>query len=167
MAEVAVTKQPKRERDELDRWFGFERPLFSGSLFGVNPFALMRQFTEDMDRFFGRAPNGGVWSPAIDVKETEGKLVITAELPGLKKEEVKVNVTGENLTLEGERKEEKEEEREGYYHSERSYGRFYRSIPLPEGANIDQTAAHFKDGVLEITVPIPETKVSTREVPVK
>jgi HSP20 family protein len=167
MAGVAVTKEPKRERDELDRRLGFERPIFSGSLFGLNPFALMRQFTEDMDRFFGPAPNGGAWSPAIDVKETQGKLVVTAELPGLKKEEVKVNVTGENLTLEGERKEEKEEKREGYYHSERKYGKFYRSIPLPEGANIDQTIAQFKDGVLEITVPIPETKVSTREIPVK
>jgi HSP20 family protein len=167
MAEVVVTKQPRRERDEVDRWSGLETPLFRGSLFGVNPFALMRHFTEDMDRFFGRAQNGGTWSPAIDLKETKGKLVITAELPGLKKEEVKINVTDENLTLEGERKEEKEEKREGYYHSERNYGQFYRSIPLPEGANIDQTVAQFKDGVLEITVPIPEKKVTSREVPVK
>jgi HSP20 family protein len=167
MAEAAVTKDPKRERDELDRWFGFERPFFSGSPVAVNPFALMRQFTEDMDRFYGRASNGHTWTPAIDVKETEGRLVITADLPGLKKEDVKVNVTGKNLTLEGERKEEKEEKREGYYHSERNYGKFYRSIPLPEGAHIDQTVAQFKDGVLEITVPISEKKVSTQEIPVK
>lgn len=74
MAEVAVTKQPKRERDELTQWLGLERPIFRGSLFGVSPFALMRQFTEDMDRFFGGAPDGGAWSPAIDVKQTAGKL---------------------------------------------------------------------------------------------
>lgn len=81
-----------------------------------------------------------------------------------------MNVTGDNLTLEGERKEEKEEKeekREGYYHSERNYGKFYRSIPLPEGANIDQAIARFKDGVLEITVPIPETKAKAQQIPVK
>jgi len=57
--------------------------------------------------------------------------------------------------VEGERKKEKEEKREGYYHSERSYGKFYRSIPLPEGAKGDQVAAQFNNGVLEVTVPVP------------
>lgn len=171
MAEVNVVKQPKQERPEMTRWLGFEAPLFRGGLFGVNPFALMRQFTEDMDRMFGQAPrvtgDGTTWSPAIEVKQKEGKLFVTAELPGLKKEDVKVHIEGDTLVVEGERKQEKEEKREGYYHSERSYGKFYRSIPLPEGAKLDQTAAQFNNGVLEVTVPIPEVKSKSQEVPIQ
>jgi HSP20 family protein len=171
MAEVNVVKQPNQERPELTRWVGFDTPIFRGSLFGVNPFALMRQFTEDMDRIFGQAPRataeGMAWSPAIEVKQKEGKLLVTAELPGLKKEDVKVHIDGDTLVVEGERKQEKEEKREGYYHSERSYGKFYRAIPLPEGAKGDQVAAQFNDGVLEVTVPVPEVKPKRQEVPVQ
>jgi HSP20 family protein len=171
MAEVSVVKQPKQEKPELSRWLGFDAPLFRGSLFSMNPFALMKQFAEDMDRMWGQMPrvtgDGATWSPTIEVKEKEGKLLVTAELPGLKKEDVKVHIDGETLVVEGERKQEKEEKREGYYHSERSYGKFYRSIPLPEGAKIDQTAAQFNNGVLEVTVPIPEVKVARKEIPVQ
>jgi len=136
MAEITVAKQPKQDGTELERWPAFELPLFRGSLFNVSPFALMRQFTDDMDRFFARAPvtaEGGTWRPAIEVKEKEGKLLVTAELPGLKQEDVKVHIDGDTLVVEGERKQENEEKREGYYHSERSYGKFYRSILLPGG----------------------------------
>jgi len=170
MAEVAVVKQPKQDAPELTRWLGFETPLFRGNLFSVNPFALMKRFTEEMDQAFGHTPaaaNGAAWCPVIEVKEKEGKLLVTAELPGLKKEDVKVHVDGDSLVVEGERKQEKEEKREGYYHSERSYGKFYRSIPLPEGAKTDQTAAQFNNGVLEVTVPIPEVKTKRQDVPVQ
>jgi HSP20 family protein len=171
MAEVSVVKQPKQERPELSRWLGFETPLFRGSLFNMNPFALMRQFTEDMDRVFGQLPraagDGMTWSPAVEVKEKEGKLLMTAELPGVKKDDVKVHIDGDTLVVEGERKQEKEEKREGYYHSERSYGKFYRSILLPEGAKADQAAAQFNNGVLEVTVPIPEVKAKRQEIPVQ
>jgi HSP20 family protein len=146
-------------------------PLFRGSLFNMNPFALMRQFTEEMDRLWGQMPrvtgDGATWNPAIEVKEKEGKLLLTAELPGIKKEDVKVHIDGDTLVVEGERKQEKEERREGYYHSERSYGKFYRSILLPEGAKVDQTAAQFNDGVLEVTVPIPEVKAARKDIPVQ
>jgi HSP20 family protein len=168
MAEVSVTKQPKQERAELSRWF--ETPLFRGSLFNMNPFALMKQFADDMDRIWGQMPRmsgDGGWSPAIEVKEKEGKLLVTAELPGLKKDEVKVHIDGDTLVVEGERKQEKEEKREGYYHSERSYGKFYRSILLPEGAKTDQAAAQFNNGVLEVSVPIPEPKAARKEIPVQ
>ena len=80
MAEVSVVKRPKQERPELSRWLGFDTPLFRGSLFNMNPFALMRQFTEDMDRIFGQAPratgDGAAWSPVIELKEKEGKLQV-------------------------------------------------------------------------------------------
>ena len=169
MAEVNVVKETK----PVQRGPGLELefPLFRNSLFGVSPFGLMRQFTDEMDRFFKRgvkfSPDIELWQPAIEVKEQGGKLSVTAELPGLKEQDVKVTVTDNVLTLEGERKQEKEEKREGYYHSERSYGRFSRSIGLPEGANIDQAAAQFNNGVLEITVPIPEKKPARKEIPVQ
>jgi len=169
MAEVAVVKHPKKEGPELSPVFGFETPLVRGNLFAVNPFALVREFTEEMDRVFGHVPrgaaNGGAWIPTIEVKEKEGKLLVTAELPGVKKEDVKVHIDGGTLVLEGERKQEKEEKREGYYHSERTYGTFYRTIALPEGAKADLTAAQFNNGVLEVSVPIPEVK--TKEIPIQ
>lgn len=166
MSEAAVAKK-KEDRDYVTRWLGSELPLFRGSVFGVNPFGLMRQFTDEMDRVFGFEAKETAWVPPIEMKRMEGKLVVTADLPGLKKEDVKVNVTGNTLTLEGERKEEEEDKGEGYYHSERRYGKFFRSIPLPEGAKVDATDAEFKDGVLEITVPIPAMKEMAKQVPIK
>src|SRR5579871_3064377 len=169
MAEVNVVKQPKQERTaaEMERWFA--TPLFRDTFFGMNPFAFLRNFTE-MEKAFGPLPkttaNGG-WIPAIEVKEKDGKLCVTAELPGLKKEEVKVHIDENTLVLEGERKQEKEEKREGYYHTERSYGRFYRAIPLPEGAEVDKVAAEFINGVLEVSIPVPKIEHKRREIPVK
>lgn len=168
MAEITVAKQPKPEITDLGRWF--EAPLFRGNVFAMNPFALMKQFTEEMDRAFHRMPPAeGVkaWAPAIEVREKEGKLFVTAELAGLKPEDVKVYVDGDTLVVEGERKQEKEEKREGYFHSERSYGKFFRSFLLPEGAKADLTAAHFNNGVLEVTVPLAEVKAKRQEVPVQ
>jgi HSP20 family protein len=102
------------------------------------------------------------WAPTIEVKEKEGKLFVTAELPGVKKEEVKVHIDGDTLVVEVERKQEKDEKREGYYHS-------IGAMPpsLPEGAKIDQTAAQFNNGVLEVSVPIPEVKAKSQDVPIQ
>jgi len=170
MADVTVTKQPKQERSELSRWLGFETPLARGSLLSISPFAVMRLFAEEMDRILGQMQrvmgDGGAWSPAIEVKQQEGNLLISAELPGLRKEDVKVHIDGDTLVVEGERKQEQEEKREGYYHSERSYGRYYRSIPLPEGAKTEQTAARFDNGVLEVRIPIPETRAKRQDIPI-
>jgi HSP20 family protein len=171
MPEVNAVKQPKQEGVELSRWLGFDAPLFSGSLFRVDPFALMRHFTADMDRIFGEIPNmrtdRAVWTPTIEVKEKGCKLFVTADLPGLKKEDVKVRIDGQTLVVEGERKQEFDEKRDAYYHSERSYGKFYRSITVPEGAKTDETAAQFNNGVLEITMPLPEVKAKRQEVPIQ
>ena len=93
MAEVRVTKEPKTERMETFPWFGLEAPLMRGGFFGVNPFTLMKHFTEEGDRMFGYktaiAPPDA-WRPAIEVKEEKGNLLVTAELPGVKKEDVRV-----------------------------------------------------------------------------
>jgi HSP20 family protein len=168
MAEINVAKKPK-ETEALARTFERE-PFFEGSLFNVNPFALMRRFTEDMDKVFGpmskEATQLADWRPAMDVKEEKGKFVVKADLPGVNKEDVKVTVTDGVLTVEGERKHEKEEKGEGYFRSERAYGNFYRSIELPEGANADQASAQFSNGVLEIAVPMPETQHKRQEIPI-
>ena len=114
MAEVRVTKEPKTEYAERFPSSGFEAPLARGGFFGVNPFTLMKHFTEEADRIFGyktaNAPPD-TWRPAIEVKEEKGNLLVTAELPGVKKEDVRVYVRADALVVEGERKYEKEEKR--------------------------------------------------------
>ncbi|HEX6544677.1 MAG TPA: Hsp20/alpha crystallin family protein [Bryobacteraceae bacterium] len=136
----------------------------------MNPFALMREFTKEMDRtfspFWGEELAPRAWAPAIEVNKSNGNLLIAADLPGIKTEDVKVEVTDDVLTIQGERKYEKKEEKEGAYRSERSYGQFYRTIPLPEGAKTDQIKAEMKNGVLEVKIPVTESTEKVRQVPV-
>jgi HSP20 family protein len=149
---------------------GKESLLFPAGAWGMNPFGLMRQLVEEMDRAFGTSEitaNGAVWSPTVEVKEANGNWILTAELPGLKKEDVKVNISGNRLSLEGERKQEKEEKKEGFYRSERSYGRFYRSLTLPEGAKADDAKACYKDGLLEISIPLGAKAAGSRQIPIE
>jgi HSP20 family protein len=87
-------------------------------------------------------------------------LIVRAELPGLNKDDVHVDINDDVLTIQGERKQEHEEEREGVYRTERQYGSFYRAIPLPEGTIADSAKATFKNGVLEITLQAPPREVS-------
>jgi len=145
------------------------------------PFALMNQFAEEMERMFedfglGRnwfghklRPGWGemghaMWSPQVEIFERGGQFIVRADLPGLAKDDVKVDITDDALTIRGERKQEHEEEREGLHCTERSYGSFYRSILLPEGINIDEAKASFRDGVLEITIPSPEHEGRRRQI---
>jgi len=143
---------------------------FGGSLFGASPFRLMRRLTEEMDRAFGKfAPTVAeheFWAPTLELTQANGNLVAKLEIPGLKKEEVKVEITDEGLIVTGERKLEKEEKEEGYFRSERTYGKFYRMIPLPEGVKAENTKAELNNGVLVVTVPVPETKTNVKQVPV-
>ena len=174
MAEVNVVRTRPEANEFSSRFVApwFEVPLLRSGLFTMNPFALMKQFTDEMDRAFYRRPAdhglGKVftWEPAIEVKEKEGRWMLTADLPGMKPEEIKVHVDGNALVVEGERKQEKEEKREGYFHSERSYGKFYRTVLLPEGALADKMVANFNNGVLEVTAPLTE-KAKRQEIPVK
>jgi HSP20 family protein len=159
---------------------------------GGDPFAVMRRFAEEMDRVFegfglghgllsgwpfrgrrGIAPRGGdfepgAWSPAVEVFEREGRLVIRADLPGLTKDDIHVELKDDAVTIRGERRHEHEERREGYFHSERSYGSFFRRVPLPEGVQADKADASFRDGVLEVTMPAPPREASrARRIEVK
>lgn len=98
-----------------------------------------------------------MWMPQVEVREEGGKLHVCADLPGMKKEDVKLSLEGDQLILQGERQSSREEGQQGsgFYHSERSYGAFYRSIPLPEGIDPQTAKADFKDGVLDVTFDAP------------
>jgi HSP20 family protein len=145
----------------------------------LSPFSLMRRFSEQMDRLFGDfslgafAPGfGGVladletstWLPQVEVFERDGKLTIRADLPGLSKDDIDLDITNDTVVIRGERQQEREENEEGYYRSERSYGSFYRAIPLPSGVNAEQANATFRDGVLEIAMPVSEAQPRSRRI---
>jgi len=153
-----------------------------------HPFSMLDRFADEMERVFddfgfGRswvAPRWGqnwsnalrrtgsaMWAPAIEVYQRNNELVVRADLPGMKKDDVHVEVADNEITISGERRQEQETEREGVYRSERTYGSFYRTIPLPEGAITDQAKATFKDGVLEITVPAPPHTTRGRRLEIK
>ncbi|MBU4185072.1 MAG: Hsp20/alpha crystallin family protein [Proteobacteria bacterium] len=98
------------------------------------------------------------WRPAVDIFDTDNAIVIKAELPGIKKDNVSIDVKGNVLTIKGERSFDKEIKEENYYRKERSFGKFQRSFTLPEAVNPEAIKANFKNGVLEIEVPKPEEK---------
>jgi HSP20 family protein len=165
-----VARRPERGLGR--EWDPFASWPAPSEFFSSSPFSLMRRFSEEMDRVFGRfleRPAGGErwWAPAIEVAEHEGQLKVRADLPGLKPEDVRVEVSDDQLIIQGERKSEHEETEHGVYRSERRYGQFYRAIPLPEGAASEQAKAQFNNGVLEITLPVPEQKGSRREIPIE
>jgi HSP20 family protein len=104
------------------------------------------------------------FSPEVDMFKRNGKLVITADLPGMSKDDVKVEITDDYVILEGERKYAHEENEEGVYRSERGYGEFRRQILLPEGAKPETALANFKNGVLEITIEVPSNSKNRRRI---
>lgn len=93
------------------------------------------------------------WTPSCDIYETKGEIVVKAEIPGIKKEDLKVSLQDNRLTLSGERKFEEETKRENYHRIERSYGAFARSFTLPASVDAKKISAEFKDGVLEVKLP--------------
>lgn len=129
------------------------------------PSPFMQRFVKEFDRMFedrawpfffaGRPQFEEItWRPEVEIFELENLLKVRVDLPGIKKDEVKVEVTDGGLTISGERKRETTEKKGEYFRSERVYGTFYRTIPLPEGAKLDEVNALFTDGVLEVTVPL-------------
>lgn len=108
------------------------------------------------------------WTPAIDVYEKEDKFVIKAELPGMKQEDIDVSIVGDTLTIRGEKKTESEVKEEDYYRSERHYGSFFRSIPLPSSVDAKKIEATYEDGVLEVVLPkAPEVKAKKLAITAK
>jgi HSP20 family protein len=96
------------------------------------------------------------WSPVVDIFEEKDQIVIKAELPGVEKKDISLDVKGRVLTLRGERSGDREVSEESYYRRERVYGRFERAFTLPMEVSVDQVSADFKDGILKIEIPKPE-----------
>src|SRR4029434_1431621 len=119
----------------------------------------LERFMWGLNRLEGEEENPAGWYPAVDIAEDKESLTLHAELPGLKREEVKINVRDGVLTLRGERKFEEERKKDNYYRIERSYGMFSRSFTLPTTVDASKIQASMKDGVLEVTIPKkPEAK---------
>jgi len=127
---------------------------------------LQKEMNRLFDSFFGEgaAANGdrSRWLPAMDLLERENEYVLRVDLPGVKPEDVKVELQNDVLTISGERHAEHEERKEGAYRLERGYGRFTRSLTLPEGVDPAKIAARLENGVLEVIVPKPEERKPQR-----
>ena len=126
-----------------------------------------RFFEDFFDSFFGStlAPASGSWTPAVDVLEKDGNLILRAEMPGLDEKEIELNIQGNVLTLKGEKKFDKEEKREEFHRVERGYGVFTRSFSLPNTVDTEKIRAEYKNGVLTVTIP-QKPEVRPREIPV-
>lgn len=141
---------PLREPEPMERWFDevFGRPLIR---------SWKRLTLEEKG-----------WVPLIELIEKEDKFVVKADLPGMKKEEIDVSVTGDTLIIKGERKAETEAKEENYYCCERSYGSFFRSITMPSAVDAKKIKATYEDGVLEIALPkVSDVKPKKIEIGIK
>ena len=144
--------------------------LTNRELVRVEPRAFVRRMLRDFDRFFeegwapfaaqGHAFGDLEWTPTLEVVEKDGRLIARFELPGLKKEEITVTVDEEGLTVTGERKREEEKKNHNWYRTERTYGKFVRTVPLPAGVSAAEIKANFQNGVLELVVPLPPAAVA-------
>ena len=115
---------------------------------------------------FGRTERAGLVSPRLDMSETDEKIVVTAELPGLEEKDVELLWNDNVLTIKGHKKAEREEKEEGYTYSERSYGSFERRIPIDSEVVSDKLDATFKNGVLTVTLPNPEARKHVKRIPI-
>ena len=133
----------------------------------ISPFRRFWDAQDELNRLvteaFRRLPEDSNttagWAPAMDVVAKDGDMIISAELPGVKREDVDVSLRNGVLTISGERKEEEEHKDAGYLVKERRYGSFRRSMTLPEGIDEEKITASFKDGMLEVTVKGASTQV--------
>jgi HSP20 family protein len=139
-------------------------------------FALQDEMNRLFDRFWHGVPapfEGAEWptagfNPRVDVTETDSDVRVTAELPGMEQKDIEVTISRDTLTLRGEKKEESETKKEGYFHAERYFGSFQRTIPLPREVVTDKAGATFKNGVLTVVLPkTEEVKTETRKIEVR
>ena len=146
-------------RQDIDRLFddfgiGAWRSPFRSSFFDMDPFRR------------AKAAFSGV--PAVDVSETEKGYKVVAELPGMDEKNIEVKIANGMLTIKGEKREEKEEEKQDYYVRERSFGLFERTFPVPDGVDLDKVDASFKKGILTVTLPkTAEAQKAEKKITVK
>lgn len=138
------------------------------------PFEGLTSLRREMDRlfehFFERGPwameSRGMYEPAVEVADCDGHVMVKAQVPGVSKDNLHVDITDDALTLRGETKEEEKTERQQYHQQEFRYGAFARTIPLPYSVQADQATAQLKDGVLTINIPKSE-KAKAKQIPIK
>lgn len=145
--------------------------------FDDDSFSIMRRMQREMNRVFGQAGLDAskrgddflstAWVPATEIAFRDGNLVVSAELPGLTEKDVKVEVNDNFLIIQGERKIEQQEGDGDVRRTERRYGEFYRAIALPEGADAEHARAEFQNGVLHVTIPVPQAQKNVRQIPVE
>jgi HSP20 family protein len=164
MAEKAKTKAkkagalvPQRAGSELSPWGDLDRMFEDFLGRRVRPFWPERWWPAERMEFT---------TPAVDLYEEKDDIVVKAELPGMEKDNIEVNLSGDRLTIKGEKKQEEEVKKEGYYRSERSYGSFLRTLELPTDVQADKVKAAFKNGILEIRLPKTE-EAKKKETKVK
>ncbi len=162
--EQSITVQ-RRKTGELSTWPEEMERFFDRAMrpFGMWPWRPMVR-----RHFFPVYQRAEEWIPEVDILEKNGNIVIQADLPGMKREDIEVAVEGDMLVIRGHRKEEKEVKEEDYYCSERAVGEFYRSLSLPQGVDADAIQATYQNGVLEVKMPRPATPETKKmKVPVK
>jgi HSP20 family molecular chaperone IbpA len=178
-----VQKEQAAPRAALDTWQAVMRPAWMPEMMNpwTDPLAMMRRMSEDLDRMIERvvgtmaagtprlqpAAPAAKWTPPVEVAQRDGKFVVCAELAGVKREDVSVEVSGDRLTIEGERRQEPPRGPGEQRRSERAYGHFYRVISLPPGARGEAASASLQDGLLEITVPLTEGGRNGRRIEVQ
>ncbi len=124
-----------------------------------NPFREIARLENELNKVFGEIlPQREVakveaWAPRVDVYEKDNNIIIEAEIPGAKKEDIEVKIKDNNLIIKGEVKKEEEKKEENFYRSERFYGHFERVIPLPAEVKVEEAQAEIQDGVLKIVLP--------------
>jgi len=138
--------------------------------FGGEVGSLRREMDDLWRRFFGETPlahwAGEEWWPTVDVSETKDNFMIKAELPGMDEKDMSVTISGNVLTIKGEKKKEEEEKDEHHYRAERYYGSFQRSFQLPSSIKADKIEADFEKGILKVTLPKVE-EAKKKEVKIK
>lgn len=135
-------------------------------------FPLFHRLSHELDAMFERFSierpffehTESEWNPAMEVSTKDHEFCMKVDVPGMKKEDVSVEVDDNHVVVRGERKQEKEEKKEGYFQSERSYGSFYRALPLPEGVKPEFAKAAMHDGVLTITMPMTKVEETMRKL---
>lgn len=169
---AARQRQPEPETGWIPR-----RPVLPAFLeIWEQPLGVVRRMSEDMDKLIGgfirragprgSAPHDGHWTPPVDIAQGRTGLVVCAELAGVRREDVQVDIRADRLTIAGERRPEAPHALQEYHRSERAYGRFCRVIALPAGADAEAASAHLRDGVLRITVPLKADAGAGRRIEV-
>jgi HSP20 family protein len=160
------TKKPGRTEVERTVPKAFE---------GAFNFPMFRSLGREIDFLFDRfgleraffEPAETVWTPDVEMFRRDNTIVVRADVPGMKREDVSVEIADGQVVLRGERKQEKEEKKDGYYRAERTYGSFYRTLTLPEGVTVDAAKATLKDGVLEVTLPTSKVEDKKRTLAIE